>query len=109
MVGQVVADQGVEQVGVVVQVGGGDRDQLPVPGRGGVRRRAARKPAASAGCWVTSAAATSKAGESFVLGPLEDFAGGRGIAADQPAQQRLEVRGHAPTVLVGPDDPLTAT
>ena len=39
MVGQVVADQGVEEVLVVGQVRGGDGHQLAVPGRGGGRGR----------------------------------------------------------------------
>ena len=68
VVGQVVADQGVEQVGVVVEVSGGNRDQLSVPGRGGVLRCPGEETrACSAGCSVTSAAATSSAAESFVL------------------------------------------
>ena len=48
MVGQVVADQGVEQVGVVVEVSGRDGDELSVPGRGGVLRCPGEEPAGSA-------------------------------------------------------------
>ena len=68
MVGQVVADQGVEQVGVVVEVSGGNARRAVDPGswRRSLAARA-RNPAGSVGCPVTSAAATSSAGESFVL------------------------------------------
>src|ERR1700752_2174113 len=38
VVGQVVADQGVEQGGAIVHVGGGKGDELPVPCGDGVRR-----------------------------------------------------------------------
>ena len=39
MVGKVVSDEGVEQLGVVVEVGGGKGDELAGPGRRGVRGR----------------------------------------------------------------------
>ena len=85
MVGEVVADQGVEQVGVAAQVGVGEGDELAVPGRGGAARPPGpggrRRPAAS------SAAATSS--DRGVVGPAraEDLGGGVGVAADQPAEQ----------------------
>ena len=69
----------------------------------------ARNPAGPWAVRLTSAAATSSAGESFLLGAVEDLAGGRDVAADQAAEQDLEVRGHALTVVTGADDPLTAT
>ncbi len=62
MVGEVVADQGVEQVGVVVQVSGGKGDELPIPGRGGARCGPGEEPSRLAGSSATSAAATSSAG-----------------------------------------------
>ena len=109
VVGQVVADQGVEQVGVVVQVRGGNRDELSVPGRGGVLRCPGEEPRDSAGCSVTSAAATSSAAESFVLARSRISPGAVASPPISRTEQDLEVRGHAPTVVVGADDPLTAT
>ena len=82
-------------------VGPGSWRRASLPGRGTRQVRWA--------CSVTSAAATSSAGESLVLAHVEDLAGGCDVAADQPEEQDLDVRGHALTVLVGADDPLTAT
>jgi len=39
MVGEVISDEGVEQVLVAIEVRGGDRDELAVPGRCGAPRR----------------------------------------------------------------------
>ena len=44
VIGEVVADEGVEQVMVAVEVRGGDGDELPVTRRGRVRRRARQQP-----------------------------------------------------------------
>ena len=109
MVREVVAGQGVEQVRVVVQVGGGERNKLPVPGR----RCAVRGPGQvrlRLGGADTSAAATSKRGES------------RWSRADRgsrlaPCRRRRSAgrsrtsisMGMRLTVFVGADDPLTAT
>ena len=106
MVREVVAGQGVEQVRVVVEVGGGERDELPVPGRrcavpgpGQVRLRLGgheccrhQQPGGVAG-----------------LGQIEDRGRRRVVAADQLAEQDLDIDAHALTVLGGTDDPLTAT
>ena len=110
VVGQVVADEGVEQVGVVVEVSSRNGDELAIPGRGGVlrcpgqepeqARRAARSPAQRRRAAPASRSCSAQ---------LEDLAGGRGVATDQPEEQDLDVRGHALTVVVGADDPLTAT
>ena len=43
------------------------------------------------------------------LGSIEDLGRRRVVAADQPAEQDLDVGGHGLTVLAGADDPLTAT
>ena len=86
------------------------RDELSIPRRGGVLRRPGEETARTRrAVSVTSAAATSSAGESLVLAHVEDLAGGCGVAADQPEEQDLDVWGHALTVLVGADDPLTTT
>ena len=70
MVDEVVADQGVEQVGVPGEVGTGDGDELAVTGG----------PAASA------------------VVALDQLAQGGGVATDQPADQGLVV-GHGYTVV----------
>ena len=67
MVGQVVADEGVEQVGVVVQVSGGDATSCRSRVVAACFAARARNAAGSVGCAVTRAAATSSAGESLVL------------------------------------------
>ena len=79
MVDEVVADQGVEQVGVPGEVGAGDGDELAVAG--GPRRGVVA---------------------------VDQLAQGGGVAADQPADQGLVV-GHGYTVVGSADDPLTAT
>ena len=48
-------------------------------------------------------------GGVVALGPLEDLRRRRVVAADQPAEQDLDVDGHGLTVLTGADGPLTAT
>ena len=102
MVGQVVADQGVEQVGVVVEVGGGDarRAADPWSWRRCFAARA-RNPAGSAGSSVTSAAATSSAGESFVLAQSRISPA---AVSSPPISRRSKTSmsmGHALTVLGG--------
>ena len=93
VVGQVVADQGVEQVGVVVEVGGGDARRAAGPGcRGGVPRPG-RGTRGSAGSVGDERGRHEQRGGVVRLGQVEDLAGGRVVAADQPAEQDLDVDG----------------
>ena len=65
MVDEVVAGEGVDAVGVAGEVGGGDRDELAVPGRGGAIAGGpvpSDRPAAGA----NSAAATTVVTSSLV-------------------------------------------
>src|SRR4051795_7247632 len=111
VVGQVVADQGVEKVGVVVEVSSRQRDELSIPGRGGVLRCPGQEPRSRfTGLPAHQCSGDEQRGRVVRAGrAVEDLAGGRGVATDQPEEQDLDVRGHALTVAVGADDPLTAT
>src|SRR3954469_19983784 len=110
VVGQVVADEGVEKVGVVVEVSSRQRDELSIPGRGGVLRCPGQEPRSRlTGLPAHQSGGDEQRGRVVRAGAVEDLAGGRGVATDQPEKQDLDVRGHALTVVVGADDPLTAT
>jgi hypothetical protein len=108
VVGQVVANQGVEQVGVVVQVSGGNRDELSIPSRGGVLRCPGEETRSLSRLLGDESGSHEQPRRFVRARPVEDLARGRGVAADQPTEQDLEVRGHALTVVMGADDPLTA-
>src|SRR3954470_14624215 len=108
--GQVVADQGVEKVGVVVEVSSRQGDELSIPGRGGFLRCPGQEPRSRlTGLSAHQCSGDEQRGRVVRAGAVEDLAGGRGVATDQPEKQDLDVRGHALTVVVGADDPLTAT
>lgn len=107
MVGKVVAGEGVEQVGVVVQVSGGNSDQLSVPGRGGVLGRSGEEPGRSTGLIAHQRGSHEQRRGIGRPRPVEDLLGGGGVTADKTTEQDLDVGRHEPTVLVRADDPLT--
>ena len=109
MVRQVVAHECVEEVGVVVEVSGRDRDELAIPGRAGVLGCPGQEPSGLRGFLGSRARPLPAARETRMSGPVEDLAGRLEVTADQAAEQNLEVRGHGVTVERGADDPLTAT
>ena len=100
MLGEVVAHEHVEQVGIAAQVRVGQCDQLSVTGRGRVlggsvpggrgRRPGARRPPAAVSS-VESAAA------------FEDLGGRVGMVADQAVKEGGVVVGHTCTVDLGAD------
>jgi hypothetical protein len=89
VVGQVVADQGVEQVGVVVQERRGDGDELPIPGRDGVLGCPGEKPRRLGGLVGDQRSSHQQRWGVVRPRPIKDLAGGRGISADQPEEQAL--------------------
>ena len=105
MLGEVVADEYVEQVGVAAQVGVGEHDQLPLAGGAGQRRWPGRGGCVSP---VSRAAATRTEAESVVGGQGEDLVGGVGVAADEAVEEGGLVIGHRTTVARGADGALTA-
>ena len=85
MVGEVVADKRVEQVVVVVEVGGGDGDELAVPGRDRcVGRRAGQQ---SPGLVGDQARSDQQRRRACRLGPVDGSPLRLAVAADQPAKQ----------------------
>ena len=94
MLGEVVADEHVEQVGVAAQVRLGQRDQLAVAGRGRVlgrlgrggrgRRPGGRRRPAAVSRWSSR--------------QREDLGGRVGVVADQAVEEGGVVVGHTCTV-----------
>ena len=106
MVGQVISDEGVEQLGVVREMGGGKSHELTGPGRRCVRRGLGEE---CVGLVADDCGGDEQQGGPGRLGPFQDVRGGRGVVADQPADQVFDVIGHGLTVERGADDPLTRT
>jgi hypothetical protein len=106
VVREVVADQSIEQICVVVEVSGGDRDELAVPGGGGVLGSPGKKPGGFVG---HQSRGHEQAGRVVRAGSFEDLGRGCLVATDQPAKQNLGVCGHGLTVFAGADDALTMT
>lgn len=103
MVGEVISDEGVEQVLVAIEVRGGDRDELAVPGRCGAPRR----PSQEVGFIGEQRRGHQQPRRIAGPGPIEDFRGRFVVAADHPADQVLDVIGHEGTIKVSPDAALT--
>jgi hypothetical protein len=82
IVGQVVADERVEQL-VVVQVGRGDGDELAIPGR--FPACCAARASRTSGSSASNAAATSSAGEQLVVARSRIAAG---ACASPPISRR---------------------
>ena len=61
----------------------------------------ARNPAGSVGCVGDQRSGHEQRRGVVRPRPVEDLAGGRGVAADQPEEQDLDVGGHGLTVLGG--------
>jgi len=99
VVGEVVANERVEQVVVVFEVRGRDGYELPIACRGRVRRRARQQQS------VTVAGDESGGHEQgrYIAGacPGQDGSDGAPVAADQPAEQHLDLIGHAGSIGAG--------
>src|SRR4051794_18432490 len=84
MVREVVADQGVEQLRVVVEVGRGEGDELPVPGDDGTAPRPGevrpRFVGHESGCY-------QEPGGVVPLRAIEDLCRRRVVAADQSPEK----------------------
>lgn len=102
MVGEVVADQDVEQVGVAAQVRLREDHQLTLAGVGGELAGAGE---------VADVAGEHRRGDEDGRrvgrrGPGEELAGGAGVTADEAVEEGL-VGGHVTTLDVGADGALT--
>jgi hypothetical protein len=103
VVGEVVADERVEQLSVAAQVRVGQHDELPVTGRGRVPGRSGE---------VVEVAADERGGHEErcrggVRGTLEDLGGSVGMVADQAVKESGVVVGHTSTVDRSADGTLT--
>ena len=104
MLGEVVADEDVEQVGVATQVGVGEDHQLALPGPGGDLHRAVE---------VVGVAGDHRRGDEErgrVRGlGLRQHLGGRVlVATDEAVEEEGLVNWHRKTVARGADGALTA-
>jgi hypothetical protein len=121
MVGEVIANKRVEQVLVVVEVSGGDGDELTVAGREGGVTRPGEKVGGLVG---KECRGHEQPRRSVRRDPVENLGAGRRVAADQPADEALaiiragcvrrrcvvvDVIGHGNTVGEHADDALTDT
>ena len=86
------ADKDIQNVEVVVQVGGGHGDELAVPGRDGVLRCPGQQFVRLIGDQRGSYQQLWCDGR---LGSVEDFGGGCWVTTDQPVQQVVRVSWHA--------------
>jgi hypothetical protein len=105
MLGEVVTDEHVKQVGVAAQVRLGQCDQLSVPGRG-------REPGGS-GQELRVAGQQrgghQERGRGGVRGTREDLGRRVGMVSDQAVKEGGDVVGHTCTVDLIADGTLTAT
>ena len=92
MVGEVVAGEGVDAVGVAGDVGDGDGDDLAVPGR----RRDARRPAGAESVGIRREQCGGDQGGHVVtgLGPLDDLGDGGGVAHRELVDHVVGFGGH---------------
>jgi hypothetical protein len=104
VLGQMVADEGVEKVAVASQMCLRERDELAFADRAGQRTGTVQQRAPPA---HQRRRHEDRGGvRSGRQGP--DLDGGTGVAAYQAPEQGIEVIGHRTTMANHPDDPLTA-
>ena len=103
MLGEVIADEHVEQVGVAAQMSLCEGDELPVAGGGGVgsgTRQVVKIVGQEGG-------GHQQRWRGGVGGTLEDFGRRVGVVADQAVEEGDVVVGHTFTVDRGADGTLT--
>ncbi|HEX2373193.1 MAG TPA: hypothetical protein VHO93_04365 [Actinomycetota bacterium] len=91
VVGKVVADQGVQELLVVAEVGGGDGHQLTVTGGGGGRGRPGQELVAVG---ADQRGRDERRGRAPRPGQGLDLRASLGVPGDQPADQEVDVIGH---------------
>jgi hypothetical protein len=104
VLGQVVADQDVEQIGVAAQMRIGQGDQLTLAGRDRERHRPVQRAVVSG----DECCGDEERGRVRGRGQGQYLLDGAGVAADETVEEEGLVGGHAKTVARGADDALTA-
>jgi hypothetical protein len=105
VLGEVVADQDVEQLGITAHVGLPEGDELPVAGPVRVLRRSGEQPEVGG----QQTRCDQQRGGCRVRGSGEHLCRGVGVVADQAMEQGVGFVGHTRTMKPGADGALTAT